>query len=101
MKLVEDMEFLLRAFINICNMWFEGKFIIQSESKVFEMINPFNSLVVYDNGCQVRRLWLGVWMSSSLVSSTFSSRKLLEHHLLKYVLFHTICWSSKAPVLFC
>lgn len=55
-KLAEDIEFLLRRFMNICNMLFEGKFIVQCKSKVFKIINQLSSLVVYDNGCQVRRL---------------------------------------------
>lgn len=42
-------------FMNICNM-FEDRFIVQRESKAFEVINPFSSLVVYDNGHQVQRL---------------------------------------------
>lgn len=39
--------------MNICNMLFEGMFIVKCESKLFEMINQFKSLVVYDGGPEV------------------------------------------------
>lgn len=59
-ELAENVKFLLGTFMSINNMLLKGKFTVQCESEVFEMINTFNYFVVNDSRCQIRGMGLSV-----------------------------------------
>lgn len=82
-ELADDMESLLGPFVNVGHVLIKCQFILYSESEVFEVATCSTVWLWMEVGTSPEGGVREVQMTISFVLTTFSSRKLLVHHLVK------------------